>query len=107
MARLVFARGRQHRLPFDDVNADWFLHPHIEPGANGVDHRKRVPVIGRADEDGIEVTSLQQFPIVRVGTRLLLGYLSSRHQVGCIGEHSAIDITQRNDLNRCNLNHPQ
>ena len=51
----VLAGGGEHRLALDHVHADRLLHVDVGPGLDGGDHGQRVPVVGRGDEDDVEV----------------------------------------------------
>ena len=52
---LVLARRRDHRLALDDIDADRLLHLDVGAGLDGGDHRQRVPVVRRVDEDDVEI----------------------------------------------------
>ena len=104
---LVLARGGQHGLPLDDVDADRLLHPDIRAGLDGIDHRQRVPVIGCDDDDDVEVALLEHLPVVGVGARRLLRHLPRRDQRSGVGEHRLVDITQRDDVDGRDLDEPQ
>ena len=69
---LVLARGGEHRLAFDDIDADRLLHPDVQPGPHRRDHRQRVPVVRRGDQDDVEILLAEHLAIVAVGPRLLL-----------------------------------
>ena len=69
---LVLAGGGEHRLALDHVHADRLLHVDVGPGLDGGDHRQGVPVVGRADQDDVEVLLLEHLAVVAVGPRLLL-----------------------------------
>jgi hypothetical protein len=64
-------------------------------------------VIGRADEDDVEVALLEHGAIVGVGARPLLRELPGRHQIGGVRDHLAVDVAERDDLNRGHLHHAQ
>ena len=51
----VPARGGEHGLALDHVDADRLLDVDVGPGPHGLDHRQRVPVVGRRDEHDVEV----------------------------------------------------
>ena len=104
---LVLARRGEHRLAFDDVDADRLLDVDVGPGLDGRDHRQRVPVVGRADQHDVEVLLLEHLAIVAVGARRLLRRLPRRDQLGGLGEHPAVDIAQRDDLDRRDLDQPE
>ena len=52
---LVLAGGGEHGLALDDIDADRLLHIDVRPGLDRRDHRQGVPVVGRADQDDVEV----------------------------------------------------
>ena len=52
---LVLARGGDHGLAFDHIDADRLLHVDIGAGLDGGDHGQGVPVVGRGDQDDVEV----------------------------------------------------
>ena len=52
-AAVLLGRG-DHRLPFEDVVAVGLLDVDVLAGLAGVDRRQGVPVVGRADDEGIE-----------------------------------------------------
>src|SRR5436190_12977367 len=56
---LIFSRGGCHRLPFNDVVADRFLHIDISTRFAGFDHRQAMPMIRFADQDNFR-TLLRQ-----------------------------------------------
>ena len=104
---LVCTRRGQHRLPFGDVDADGLLHVDVGAALHGLDHRQRMPMIWRADEDDVEVLLPQHLAIVLVRTRPLPGRLTRRHEIRRLRHHGAVDITQRDDLDRGHLHKTQ
>ncbi len=96
-------RGGEHRLPLDDVDADRLLHINIRARLDRGDHRQGVPMIRRGDEHNVEVFLLEHLAIVGIGARLLLRDLPSGDHVRGVGEHLLIDVAQRNDLDRRDL----
>ena len=104
---VVLARGRQHRLRFDDVDAHRLLHPHVHARLHGFDHRQRMPVIRRVDDDDVEVSLFEQGAIVAVDARLLLRGLSGRDDFRGRRHHVAVDIAQRDHFDRRDLHEPQ
>ena len=104
---LVLARRREHRLALDDVDADRLLHVDVGAGLHRLDHRQRVPVIRRGDEHDVEVLLLQHLAVVAVGARLLLRRLPRRDQLGRVGEHLLVDVAERDDFDRRDLDQPE
>ncbi len=97
----------EHRLALGDVDADRLLEVDVGAGRGRFGHRQRVPVIRRADEDDVEVFLLQHLAVVLVGPRALLRGLPGRDQVCGLRHHHAVDVAQRDDLDRGDLNQPQ
>ncbi len=91
---LVLPGGGDHRLALDDIDANRFLHVHVNARLDGGDHGQGVPVVWRGDEDDVEVLLLEHVAVVVVGARLLLGGLPRRHDVGGVGEHLLVHVAQ-------------
>src|SRR6185503_2670942 len=70
----------------------------------GFDHRKGVPMIGRADQHNVEVLLLEHLVVIAVQTRLFLRNLPGSDQFGGVGEHFLVDVAERNNVDRGNLN---
>ena len=104
---LVLAGGGQHGLALGHVDADRLLHVDVGPGLDGGDHRQGVPVVGRGDQDDVEVLLLEHLAVVGVGARLLLRGLPAGDHVGGLGQHLLVDVAQRDDLDRRDLDEPE
>ena len=78
---LVLAGGGEHGLALDHVDADRLLDVDVGPGLDGGDHRQGVPVVGRGDQDDVEVLLLEHLAVVGVGARRLLRRLP-------VGDHA-------------------
>ena len=104
---LCFARRGQHGLALDHVHADRLLDIDVGPGLDGGDHRQGVPVVGRGDQDDVEVLLLEHLAIVGVGARGLLRGLARGGHLGGIGEHLLVDVAERDDLDRSDLDEPE
>ncbi len=100
---LVFARGGEHSLAFDDIDADRLLHIDIRAGLDRGDHRQGVPVVGRGDQDDVEVLLLEHLAVIGVGAGLLLRELARGDDIGRLSEHLLIDVAERDDLDRRDL----
>ena len=100
---LVLARGGEHRLALDHVDADRLLHVDVGAGLDGGDHRQGVPVVGRGDQDDVEVLLLEHLAVVGVGPRRLLRGLARGDHLGGLGEHLLVDVAERDDLDRRDL----
>ena len=92
---LVLARGGEHRLAFDDIDADGLLAVDIRAGFDRRDHVQRVPVIGRADQHDVEIFLLQHLAIIAVEARLLFRDLARRDDLRRVGKHLLIDVAER------------
>ena len=103
----VLPRGGEHRLAFDHVDADRLLHVDVGARLHGGDHRQGVPVVGRGDEDDVEVFFREHLAVVGEGPRLLLRSLPLGDQLGRVGEHPLVDVAQRDDLDRGDLDQPE
>ena len=104
---LVLARRGEHGLALDHVDADRLLHVDVGPGLDGGDHRQGVPVVGRGDQDDVEVLLLEHLAVVGVGARLLLRGLPRGDHLGGLGQHLLVDVAQRDDLDRRDLDQPE
>ena len=101
---IVFARGGDHRLAFDDVVADRLLHVHVGAALAGLDHRQAVPMIGRADEHDLRLSLGKQLAVVAERWRLLLRRLAAvRRARPRLVDHLAIDVAQADDVDRRDL----
>ena len=101
------ACGLQHGLAFDHVDADRLLQVEVGPGLHGGDRGKRVPVVGRGDQNDVEILLRQHLAVVAIGARRFLRSLARGHDLGGLGQHLAIDVAQRDDLDRLDLDQPQ
>ncbi len=93
----------QHGLPFQDINADRFLDVHIAARFNSRDHRQRMPVVGRGDQDDVEVFFGQHLTVVAIGARCLAGSLPRCNQLRRLRHHPLIHVTQRDNFHRRHL----
>ncbi len=100
----VLPGSRHHGLPLGDVHADRFLHVDVGAGLDGRDHGQGVPVVRSADEHDVEVLFLEHVAVVAMGAWLLFRLLPLGNEVGGLGQHPAIDVAQRHDLDRGDLN---
>ena len=62
-------------LPSVQVVRQRLLDVDVLPRRAGVDGDRRVPVVGRGDQDGVEVLAVEQFLVVGRGERLRVGDL--------------------------------
>ena len=90
----VLAGGRKHGVPFDDVDADRFLHVHVGAGPDRFDHRQRVPVVGCVDQNDVEVLFLQHVAVIGIRPRPLLRLLARGDRVGGLGQQTFVDVAQ-------------
>ena len=61
---LILARRGQHRLAFGHIHADRLLAVDIAAGLYRLDHRQRMPVVGRRDQDDVQVLLAQHLAVV-------------------------------------------
>ncbi len=104
---LVFPRGRQHGFTFDHVHADRLLAPDVGAGFYRVDHRQRVPVVGRADKHDVQVFLRQHLAVVAVGAGLLVRCLPLRDKILRVGQHARIHVAERDYFDGIHLNEPK
>ena len=95
---VVFARGGEHGLAFHHVHADRLLAVDMGAGLDGGDHRQRVPVVGRAHQDDIQIFLGEHGAVVAEGARLLVRCLAHGHHFRGFGEHAAIHVAERDHL---------
>ena len=79
----------------------------VGPGLDGGDHRQGVPVVGRGDQDDVEVLLLEHLAVVAEGPRLLLRGLARGDDLGGLGQHLLVDVAERDDLDRRHLDQAQ
>ena len=84
-----------------------FCDVDVGPGLHGGDHRQGVPVVGRGDQDDVEVLLLEHLAVVGVGPRLLLRDLAPCDDLGGLGQHLLVDVAQGDDLDRRDLDEPE
>ena len=84
-----------------------FCDVDVGPGLDGGDHRQGVPVVGRGDQDDVEVLLLEHLAVVGVGARLLLRGLAGGDHVGGLGQHLLVDVAERDDLDGRDLDEPE
>ena len=67
--------GFHHLAALDDGQRERLLHVHVLAGIAGVDEHQRVPVVGRGDDDRVDVFVVQQLVVVvilfGIGARFL------------------------------------
>ncbi len=104
---LVLAGRGQHGLALGHVDADRLLDINIGARLDGRDHRQGVPVVGRGDQDDVQVLLLEHLAVVGEGARSLLRGLPVGDDVGGLGQHLLVDVAQRDDLDRRDLDQPE
>ena len=87
---IAFLCGHHQADLFDGVTGGFF-DIYVLPGLAGFDHLHAVPVVGRADDDGIYVFVIEQGAVVGVLFRLHLMVLFQL--IGTFGHHSGIHVT--------------
>lgn len=100
----VFSCCGKNRFAFHHVHTDGFLKIHVRTRFNRGNSVKGVPVIGRSDQNNIQILFRKHLAIVPVGPRLLFGLLPLRGDLDGFGEHLGIHIANRYHLYRGNLN---
>ena len=100
---LVFARGGEHRLAFDDVDADRLLDVNVGAAFDRFDHLERVPVVRRADDDDIEVFFRQHLAIVGILARNFFRNLARRDDFAGFVERFLVDVAEGDDVDRRDL----
>ena len=104
---LVLAGRGQHGLPLGHVHADRLLDVNVSAGLDGRDHRQGMPVVGRGDQDDVEVLFLEHLAIIGERARSLLRSLPAGDDIGGLGQHLLVDVAQRDDLDRRDLDQPK
>ena len=64
-------------------------------------------MVGRGDQDDVEVLLLEHLAVVGVGARRLLRRLAVGDHLGGLGQHLLVDVAQRDDLDRRDLDQPE
>jgi len=100
---LVPAGGGEHGLPLGHIDADRLLDIHIGAGLDGGDHRQGMPVIGRGDENDVQVLLFEHLAVIAVRARLLLRCLASGDEFGCALQHPPVHVADRDDFDRGHL----
>ena len=72
--RLCLRAAASIACPSTHIDADRLLAVDVGPGFAGGDHRQGVPVVGRADEDDVEVLLLEHLAVVAVEPRLFFDF---------------------------------
>ena len=92
---LVFARGLDHLLPFEDVVAGGLFDVDVLAGLAGPDGGERVPVVGQRHGDGVHVLVGEDLPHVGIALGLLLR--GPFDQCLAALERRLVDIAKRGD----------
>ena len=100
---VVLAGGGEHRLALDDVDADGLLAVDVGSGLAGRDHGQGMPVIGRGDQDEVKFLAGEHLPVVGIRAGLLARLLAGRGHPGGFPQRPAVDVAQRNDVDRLHL----
>jgi hypothetical protein len=74
------------------------LDVNIGAGFDRFDHGKGVPMVGRADQNEIEIFLGEHLAVVGVEARGLAGKLALGDEFGGAGEHRFIDIAEGHDF---------
>ena len=88
----VVAGGGGHDLALIDRVGQRLLHVHVLAGGAGVDHLQAVPVVGRADDHGVDVVAVEQRAVVGVERRP-----AAAHRLQVAGppvEHAPVHVAE-------------
>ena len=100
------------RPPFGDGQRCRLLQVDVLAGLHGVNRQARMLVIGRTDDDGIDVAIGEQFAIVGIagdaviGLAGLLAVLAVEEELGFV-DALAVEIARRHDARRLVLPDPR
>jgi hypothetical protein len=78
---LRFGGHLNHPAPFGHGERKRLFDIDVLAGAAGVDHHEGVPVVGRGDGHGVDVTVLEQLPVVLVARRGGAGFAGRQVEV--------------------------
>ncbi len=97
--RLVLARGGEHGLAFADIDTDGFLHVDVGAGFDGGDHGESMPMIGRGDENDVEIFLLQHLAVIccRCAASCRSAWRVAVISAAC-EQHLAIDVAEGDDF---------
>jgi hypothetical protein len=79
------------------------IDPDVGAGAQRLDHRERMPVVGRRHEDRVEVALGEHAPVVGVGSWLPPRGLARGDLRRGVRQHPRVDVADRDDLDRRDL----
>ena len=104
----VVAPRRFHRQPaLADVVRRRLLHVHVLARVAGIDGHEGVPVLGGADDDGLNVLVLEQLAVVAIHLRLPAGGLEAILHVRLVdvadGDHIHVRLRDESPFVRCSL----
>ena len=74
--------GVDDRLPLVQVVGQRLLDVDVLAGGAGVDGHRHVPVVGAADQDGVDVLAVEELAIVLGGDGLGVGQLPAGVEMG-------------------------
>ena len=63
---VMLTRGIKHGFALKNIAAGWLLNPHIGPRLDRGNHWQRMPMIGRANDHGIEIRLGKHLKIIFV-----------------------------------------
>ena len=86
---VVLARGFDHSAALDNGQRERLFAINVLPGLTGHDRRQRVPVIGRGDDDRVDLLDLQEPPEIFV-----------RRDLGLAGRRGPVQIRLINVADR-------
>ena len=100
---LVLACRSQHGLAFDDIHTDRLLDVNVGTRFHRLDHRQRMPMIRGRDQYDVEIFLGEHLAIIPVGPRPIARLLTFLHHIRSLGDHLAIDVTERHHFHRRDL----
>ena len=101
---VVFSRGVDHHPAFADADREWLLDVDILTGLACHHRRERVPMVGCADDDCIDVFLLQHLSKVAGDVGGLLAVLVAHGLEGLRGL-LIVDVTQGDTFNILEAQH--
>ena len=87
----VFILRPDDGLPLAEIMREWLLHVYVLAAVAGIDCHRNVPVVGRSDENGVDVAPSEQFAVVLRHERIRAGNLS------CAAQGVIPDVAHRGD----------
>ena len=90
------ARGVHHRAALHHGVSDGLFHVNVGAGFDGGDHRQRVPVVGRADDDDLGLGGGEEFAVILKKFRRIAGTGRDVFEGGFV--LAGIDVAEGDDF---------